>query len=276
MERKINDYYLEQKMVFRLGHVRFLKARASLPLHTHPGMIEFVYMERGFQTYCSAGEEYTLRQGEVFYTPPDEFHDTGSAPEERSALYYLILNPILARKLNLFYDQREYDLLLPFSEGEHPRIFRVSAECLGAFKKLEKAFEVSGLHFDTIVRNALSEMLITLAAPTKEQIFSPLDRIRNSLAYIQTHPMEKIKVSELASLDHLSLSAYHRIFMQATGLSPAEYVLKDKIDRAKVLLKETNGSVTNIAYDLGFSSGQYFATTFKRFCNCSPTEYRKA
>lgn len=82
-------------------------------------------------------------------------------------------------------------------------------------------------------------------------------------------------MADLPLLENMSLSSYHRQFVQVIGLSPAEYILKRKIEKAKELLASTDMSVTDIAYRYGFSSSQYFATAFKRFCYCTPTQYRK-
>ena len=56
-------------------------------------------------------------------------------------------------------------------------------------------------------------------------------------------------------------------FREELGMPPHEYILRRRIDRAATLLadKTTNRSVTEVAYDLGFSSSQYFATVFQTF-----------
>ena len=84
-----------------------------------------------------------------------------------------------------------------------------------------------------------------------------------------------IYVKELPLLDHMSLATYHKYFLKTMGLPPAEYIQKKKIEKARELLADTDLSVTEIAYRYGFSSGQYFATVFKRFCCVTPTQFRK-
>ncbi len=269
--RKIYDYPRHGEWIFRLGHVHFLKAHPPMKLHTHPGMMEFVYLERGRQVYRVGEEFYTLRQGEVFFTLPDELHDTGSAPEERSSLYYLIIDPERIKERHLFQREEEYRALTALPE----RVFRATANLPKALKQLEKSFSDEGPHFDTRIRNALSGVLLDFITPADAPGPSPLYRIQNSLCYIQSHLDQPIRVAELAPLDRLSLAAYNRIFLEAMGIPPGEYILRQRIALAKRLLAETDRSVTEIAYETGFSSSQYFATVFKRFCNCTPKEYRK-
>ena len=50
---------------------------------------------------------------------------------------------------------------------------------------------------------------------------------------------------------------------------------KNKVEQAKLALERTDRSVTDIAYDLGWSSGNYFCTVFKKLTGVSPLQYRK-
>ena len=60
------------------------------------------------------------------------------------------------------------------------------------------------------------------------------------------------------------------------GITPAEYITLQKMDRAQMLLKTTDDSITDIAYQLGFSSSNYFCSVFKKTLSYSPAAYRKS
>lgn len=155
------------------------------------------------------------------------------------------------------------------------RIYKASSNLPNALKQLLNCFSVQDIHFHTKIRNSLSDVLIALATPDTAQTPYLPASLNKSLAYIEEHLTEAIQVAELPLLENMSLSSYHKKFVQLTGLSPAEYILKMKIETAKELLASTDMSVTDIAYKYGFSSSQYFATVFKRFCYLTPTEFRK-
>ena len=72
------------------------------------------------------------------------------------------------------------------------------------------------------------------------------------------------------------LSEYHflRMFKQSTGYTPHQYVLNQRIERAKMLLKKTDMTVTEIAYLLGFSTPAHFTHYFRRKTGLTPTEMR--
>lgn len=276
--RKVYDYYFEGQFLFRIGYVHHLKASPPMEHHTHGDMTEFVYLERGRQTYQTPAKNYVVNQGEVFFTLPNEPHDTGTFPEEVSILYYLIVDLHLISCMNLFLFPQEYTYISEFLFQTEQRIYKGTEEVPKALNKLllccfdEKKQK---LHFDTHVRNALSEALIALATPLESPEKTYSSKIENSLAYIHAHLTDSIRVADLPPMDHLSLSTYNKYFLQAMGMPPGEYVLKKKIEKIKELLETTNLSVTEIAYRYGFSSSQYFTTVFKRFCHVTPTEFRK-
>jgi AraC-like DNA-binding protein len=79
-------------------------------------------------------------------------------------------------------------------------------------------------------------------------------------------------VPRLAEVARLSQSRCKIRFRQETGVPPAEYWLRKKIEKAADLLRTR--SVTEVAYALGFSSSQYFATAFRRYTLASPSQFR--
>ena len=99
-------------------------------------------------------------------------------------------------------------------------------------------------------------------------------QMKEVLQYIENHIKDDIKIEELAKQMALSVSRFHFNFVKATGIPPREYILRRKIESAKNDLWSSDRTVTEIAYEYGFSSSQYFATVFKRFCYMSPLDYR--
>jgi len=273
-DRIVYDYYYQQQHFFRLGHVKHLEARYPMTVHDHGQMLEFVYQERGFQNYQVHGQDYVLHQGDVFFTLPKELHSTGSSPREISMFYYLIIDPALISQLHIFSLPEEYEQFKKYFFHGTPRLFTASDTLSGALNHLFKCFELKDTHFDTRIRNALSEVLIALVTPytSKEQIYA--SHIERSLKYIEEHLEENIYVADLATQVNISLSTYNKYFTKAVGMPPAEYILSKKIEKTRELLDSTNLSITEIACRYGFSSSQYFATVFKRFCFVTPTEYR--
>src|SRR5262249_12785880 len=68
---------------------------------------------------------------------------------------------------------------------------------------------------------------------------------------------------------------YAESLANSMGLAPHQYVLEQRIDRAKTLLSETALSLTEIAYRLGFASQSHFTAVFRRLTSTTPEAYRK-
>ena len=272
--RIVHEYHLSGETIFTLGHANYIKAQPPLSSHDHANMMEFVYIVKGSQTYRTGNENYLVSKGEVFFTRPHELHSTGMYPEEKSEIYYLIVDMSLASKMGIFLSHEEYASVCNLWNNTPKRTFTAAPSLHGSLKRLMTCFDRRDLYFDSHVRNALSEVMISLSTPQHACHDQTDSGIEKSLEYIHTHLDEPLRVSSLPILEHMSLSAYNKAFVQAMGIPPGEYILKCKIEKAKELLATTDLSVTDITFRLGFSSSQYFATVFKRFSCKTPSEYR--
>ena len=84
-----------------------------------------------------------------------------------------------------------------------------------------------------------------------------------------------ITPEELALKVNMGYSKFRKLFRSYTGFAPAQYISEMKISRAKELLSGTDNSIKAIASDLGFRSGDYFVTAFKRHTGMRPLAFRK-
>jgi AraC-like DNA-binding protein len=100
---------------------------------------------------------------------------------------------------------------------------------------------------------------------------SPGKKLDAVYRYIQEHLEESFSVPDLARQAGLSTPRFKARFKEEAGVPPAEYVLRARIEKARKRLASGSGSVTQVAYGLGFSSSQYFATVFKRFTGKTPS-----
>ncbi len=68
---------------------------------------------------------------------------------------------------------------------------------------------------------------------------------------------------------------FSRLFKQAMGVSPYQYVMQQRIERAKYLLRTTSLSVAEIAPQVGFSTQNQLTIQFRKFTGTTPSGYRK-
>lgn len=94
--------------------------------------------------------------------------------------------------------------------------------------------------------------------------------------YIEENYHDKITLEYLSKRSNLNKYYLSHIFTQMNGISPIAYLNQVRIMACKDLLRTTNHSIEEIADMTGFSSRSYFAQTFKKTCNMTAQQYRKA
>lgn len=99
--------------------------------------------------------------------------------------------------------------------------------------------------------------------------------IQSAIQIMHAHFGEKLSVSQLANKVNCSDSHFSRLFKQETGISPAEYLIKIRIDKAKKFLSTTSKSATEIALECGFASTAHFSGSFRKLVGMNPLQYRK-
>jgi len=85
---------------------------------------------------------------------------------------------------------------------------------------------------------------------------------------------EPLDVAALARRAHVSPTHFARTFKAAYGATPHQYLIARRMERAALLLRETERPVTEISLDVGFQSLGTFSATFRRWLGVSPTAYR--
>ncbi len=96
----------------------------------------------------------------------------------------------------------------------------------------------------------------------------------NVANYIQHHLSEPITVEDIAKKLYLSRPYLSRKFIEETGESLTDFILKEKTEEAKRLLRYSDKSLTAISDYLGFSSPGHFSRVFRKYAACPPSEYR--
>lgn len=122
------------------------------------------------------------------------------------------------------------------------------------------------------ITNMLTQLLIDKDFPSK--INTSADVIEETTAYISEHLCETLTLEQLAKRASLSPYYFTRIFKKETGYTPHEYIIATRVNHAKFLLKNTNISIKEICFLSGFANESSFCSTFKKWENLTPGNYR--
>jgi AraC family transcriptional regulator len=99
-------------------------------------------------------------------------------------------------------------------------------------------------------------------------------RLRRIKELVQAKMEDDLSLDEMAQSVGLSTAHFARMFRKSTGQSPHQFVLRQRIERAKAMLRAPDARVLDVAVACGFKTQQHFAQVFRDVCGVSPTEYR--
>lgn len=252
------------------------------PWHWH-NEVELFYIESGALRYSLPGMTRDFHAGDVGFVNANVLHMTrylGDVPcvqqehiflprlvggASGSAIEQKYVQPLLMN--------REAELL--FIPGDHPKAEALRTRmdrALDAFERQSPGYEID-------VRDEMSALwlqMLTLA-PKARSHHSGVDdaRLKAMLRFIDHNYAERLSLADIASAASVGPREGARCFRRALNLSPIEYLLSYRLDRAGELLRATDRSVTDISLSCGFTSVSYFGKLFREKVGVSPTEYRK-
>jgi AraC-like DNA-binding protein len=93
------------------------------------------------------------------------------------------------------------------------------------------------------------------------------------IEFIDAHLFDAVSLNDLAEAAFLSRFHFSRRFLVSTGQSPMSYLQRRRIERAKMLLRAGDHSVSEIATRLAFADHSHFAKVFRRLAGCSPSAF---
>jgi AraC-like DNA-binding protein len=100
--------------------------------------------------------------------------------------------------------------------------------------------------------------------------------LRRVREYVQVHLNESIDLSMLAAVAGLSMHHFAREFKQSAGVTPHYYLIQKRIERAQQMLAQTDLSLAEIAYAVGFSDQGHLARHFRGLLGTTPREFRRS
>lgn len=247
---------------------------------------ELVYVKSGSIGVMAGSTGYTMNSGEVIFHLPGEYHNVWA---NGSAAEVIILTFISNSPAMRFFERRMFMLgkdeialiekLLDYSRTllEGPLDFLYQKEL--SFRPNVKSSEKQ------LIKNYIEDLLLMImesdgVIDRKERISESAGN-RNGLLITNSIIREltenvcgNITLDDVCSDVAFSKSHLKTLFKKNTGYSIMDYYTHLKIERAKILIDESNMLFSDIAELLGFSSIHYFSRVFRKKVGMSPTEYK--
>jgi AraC family transcriptional regulator len=100
-------------------------------------------------------------------------------------------------------------------------------------------------------------------------------RLRRIQEFVHAKMEDDLSLGEMAQAVGLSTAHFARMFRRSTGETPHQFVLRQRLERAKAMLRAPDARVLDVAVACGFKTQQHFAQVFRDVCGISPTAYRQ-
>lgn len=263
------------------AHHNITSSISADPFHYHSDIVEIHCMIKGERIVYLEGDEGLSRHmiygNEAFITFPYELHQNGDTSQSPCEFYAFQIN--IKERNNLLGLNREYskylcETLLAMKE----RHLCLSSTEIALLRRAFSLFSSENPHDQRTAVLSLSSFLFNLQymLPVKYGKRTEIDKnISGVLEYILQNLSDEVTLDKLAEVSGYSLSHFKLKFKEQIGMPPAEYVILQKIKYAKQMIETTDMTVTELAYELGFSSSNYFSTVFKKILNVTPKQYKK-
>ncbi|RZM29011.1 MAG: AraC family transcriptional regulator [Pedobacter sp.] len=257
--------------------------RSEYPFQNHPASYNFdwnswrtldeyqlIYITNGqgvFESGCF--QKTVVKAGTLILLFPNEKHRY--KPDENTGWdeYWIgVKGPIMDKLLYAGYFKTDNPCLFI---GFNDIVFDLYNQIIDNTKDEKPGYQpmISGavLHLLGVCHAAIK---IANAGTKEEELI-----INKARLLFRSNIFNAYSAQQAASELCVGYSSFRKLFKSYTGLSPGQYYLQLKIEKAKNMLTNTNLSVKQISYELNFESNFYFSKIFKEKTGLRPTEYRK-
>lgn len=98
--------------------------------------------------------------------------------------------------------------------------------------------------------------------------------IAQAIDYIRQNPDRELTRAQVAEAVYLNPEYLSRLFKKKTGISLHDFIVREKMERAKSMLKDTDIPIGLVAMRIGYTNFSYFSQVFRRYIGMTPQEYR--
>lgn len=219
-------------------------------------------------------QSYWFGNGEIAFCPANTLHWAVWQQEVHFTL--ITFAPQLLTRLANECTDRDRLELIPRFQFVDPVIQQLAS----ALKADLQAGCPAGQIYGESLGVALAVHLLTTCAtlPPKISIYSdglPQYKLQQVTDYIHAHLNLEIKLSDLARTVGMSQYYFCRLFKQSTGMTPHQYLIRLRVERAKQLLKQPHLAIADVALQCGFSHQSHLSCHFRHLVGMSPKTFQQ-
>ena len=260
----------------------FIPGKAILPgmsVHRHSD-VEFVYIKRGSTFYQLNGRTVKIKEGEGIFVNARQIHMI-TAGDEDCLLYCVIFHPMLLCASKHIEEKfvfpvvsnsaAPYVLLHENVQWERKvltglsLLYELSKKEDCELETVKIVYDIWKLLYDNMQGNVLKD--------TKYD--GGFEIIKRMIACLEEHYRENVTLELLCRAGGVGRTACTKLFQKYLNATPIDYVRRYRIAKSIELFQSTDNTITEIAYETGFSGASFFAKTFKEITGITPGQLRK-
>ncbi len=256
---------------------------------------EMVYVDRGQIHVETNSKDFYLKQGQIVFHPPMEYHKHSSGPNQYASLCVSafssessVLSPLVHGP---FYLNEEQQKVLSHVMKHGTEIFSSlvdEKDSLYLVKKSDRnplSEQIFTNYLEVFLLFCLAECITVKHGQQQNEGIRNSDVIsrnhiehigKRAVDYLKAHVEETVTIAELCSELGCSKTTLSTSFKAYTGTSIIPFFNRLKIETAKMLMRTEDMSLTEISTRLNFCNLNYFSTAFKNYAGMYPREYAKS
>lgn len=242
--------------------------------------IEVVSVIHGQMAYCVNGTKIVLNQGDSLFINSNQLHYSTTTNDDKARYNLFIFHPRILCASNEV--ERKY--IKPISEDSSVQYILFKKGTPNADKLYDLSFDIIAdvesefyttmnyYEFWSILLHWQRENINTSSNYSDNQI----NTLKIMLTFIHTEYMNPITLNDIAMAGSVSKTFCNNLFHKYTSQTPIEALTRFRVSKVAELLRTTDMSMTDLAFETGFSGASYMSEMFKRYYGVSPREYKKS
>ncbi|MBR5527996.1 MAG: helix-turn-helix transcriptional regulator [Clostridia bacterium] len=245
--------------------------------HTETELNFIIY---GSGEYNLGGKNYTFRAGDLFIVRSNEQHCIPTITSDTLLSLNMYISPYFF--WNECADYIPYQKIRALIDADIPILNRRCGEDItSVFTKIAKLYEDGREDLRFALRGEVLNAIRMIADGTDVDESADflshlcLEDVQKAMEFIKINYKNPISLEDIAKSAAMSSSYLSATFKKITGMSPYNYLITTRIEKAAELIKKTDKTVMSIALECGFTSLTSFNKAFKKLVGITPMELRQ-
>ena len=261
-------------------NITYKESLSKLEMETHfHNSYEIIYVLEGTAQFCISNKTYDVAPGNIIFINNLENHylKAISYPYKR---YFILIDPFCFQSivndpvlLSLFKNRPEhFNHTIYLSKELRSAVIQQFDNILGEVKNKKDYWEFA-------IESYLKGLLVLLFRNYQDAFplisyTKPMETIFQIQKYIEENYTGEISLENVSKLFYIDKYYLSRLFKETTGFAFKEYLILQRISKAKERLFYTNDNITKVAADSGFNNVNHFIRIFKKYTGTTPLQYR--